>query len=64
MSCLPLADTMLQDSILTDANLSGSDLRWVLFNRAHISNADLRGADLFRAHLDGAYLRNSDFRTA
>jgi hypothetical protein len=44
---------------LSEANLSGADLRW-----ANLSGADLRWADLSAANLRGADLREANLRGA
>ena len=49
---------------LRSANLSGMDLREVLFQAADLGRADLREADLFRADLREAELFRADLRGA
>ena len=49
---------------LHSANLSGMDLREVLFQATDLGRADLREADLFRADLQEADLFRADLRGA
>ena len=49
---------------LRSANLSGMDLREVLFQAADLGRADLREADLFRADLRGAFLMQANIKSA
>lgn len=53
-----IADLFQQD--LTDANLSGCDLRYADLRYAELTNADLSGSNLSFAKLRGAHLTNAD----
>lgn len=53
-----IADLFQQD--LTDANLSGYDLRYADLRYAELTNADLSGSNLSFAKLYSTYLTNAD----
>lgn len=56
---LPLHDCFLENALLSDINLSGSDLE-----NAFLSKARLDGADLTGANLQGADLKDANFQDA
>ena len=45
---------------LSEAYLTGADLRWTKLNHADLTNADLSGANLRGADLSGAVLDEAD----
>ena len=51
-------------AVLSDADLSGADLRGAALSDAALRDADLRGADLRGAALSDAALRDADLRGA
>ena len=54
----------LSQTDLSNATLSGVDLKWVNLTRTNLSSADLRGADLKWANLSGTDLTNADLTGA
>ena len=64
LSDADLSGADLRRADLSDADLSGADLRWANLSGADLSDADLSGADLRRADLRRADLSGADLRRA